>query len=310
MSRLRVWLAFALLSTVWGSSYLFIRVGVEQLTPVALVALRLVIGAIGLAVVAALRRADVRIAGRALAMVAIVATLYTTIPFLLITWGEQTVPSGLASVLNSTTPIFSILIAGAVLGDEPITLPRLGGIALGFIGVLLLVSRDLAHGGVHWSSIASQGAVVVASACYATSAVLTRRTLRGVSPLTVATYTVWIGAAETALLSLIFSPPPTASLHPKTVLAVVWLGLLGSALAYLLNFFIISRWGASRATLVTYVIPIVGLTLGAIFLGETLDWRILAGSALVIVGIALASLIKRPQPAAAALPQGAEAQRS
>jgi drug/metabolite transporter (DMT)-like permease len=109
-----------------------------------------------------------------------------------------------------------------------------------------------------------------------------------------ATWTLWIAAAETGLLSLIFSRPPITSLHPSTVLAVLWLGVVGSALGYVLYFFIIQSWGASRATLVTFVLPVVGLSLGAIFLGETLDWRILVGSALVVLGVVLASLLKSP----------------
>lgn len=305
MTSLRVWLAFVLLSAVWGSSYLFIRVGVGQLSPLALVGLRLLVGALGLALIGAVRRTSLRVSRPALLTLAVVATTYTCIPFLLITWGELTVPSGLASVMNSTTPIFSILIAGALLGDEPITLPRLGGIAVGFAGVLVLLSRALTSGSIQWSTMAGQGAIVVASLCYAVSAVLTRKALRGVPPLTIATYTVWIGAAETMLLSVLFSPPP-AVLRPHVLLAVVWLGLLGSALAYLLNFFIIGSWGASRATLVTYVIPIVGLTLGAIFMQEALDWRIVAGSALVILGIALASLVKRPASRTAGVPAGVD----
>lgn len=290
MASVRVWIAFALLSLAWGSSYLFIRVGVEHLSPLALVALRVVIGAVALALFASVRQQNMQVSGRQLLALLTIATTNTTIPFLLITWGEETVPSGLASVLNSTVPIFSVLIAGAVLRDEPITLFRLGGVAIGFGGVLLLLSRDLSH----WSGLAGQGAIVLASLCYAVSAVFTRRTLRGLPSMTIAVYAVALAAAEALLLSLVFSPPPVASMHPLALLAVVWLGLLGSAFAYLLYYFILENWGASRTTLVTYMLPVVGLTLGAIFLHERLDWRILAGSALVISGIGLASLVKRP----------------
>ncbi|MBV9279400.1 MAG: EamA family transporter [Chloroflexi bacterium] len=314
MTSLRVWVAFGLLSLAWGSSYLFIRIGVEHLSPLALVALRLVIGAAALSVFVALRRHRVQLSRRVLALTAVVATTNTCVPFLLITWGEETVPSGLASVLNSTVPIFSLVIAGAVLHDEPITLPRLGGVAIGFAGVLLLLSRDLSHGAIRWSALASQGAIVLASLCYAVSAVFTRKTLRGVPSMTISLCTLCIAAAETLLLSLIFSPPPLTTMNPSALFAVVWLGVLGSALAYLFYFFIIENWGAARTTLVTYVLPVVGLSLGAIFLGETVDWRILAGSALVIAGIVLANLVQRrkarAEPAAGAARRGVSAPRS
>jgi drug/metabolite transporter (DMT)-like permease len=296
-----VWLAFSLLSLAWGSSYLFIRVGVEQLSPLALVALRLGIGAVGLWGFAISRRMNLRLTSRQLASVAVLGTINTAIPFLLITWGEETVPSGLASVLNSTVPIFSFLIAGAVLQDEPITVPRLGGVAIGFGGVLVLLSRDLSHGAIHWSSLGGQGAIVLASAFYAISAVFARKTLRGAPSMTIALLALSIAAAEILVLSLIFSPPPLTSLHLKSLFAVVWLGLLGSSFAYLLYYFILENWGASRTTLITYALPAVGLALGAIVLHESLDWRTAAGSALVIAGIALASVVRRRPSRSAAL---------
>lgn len=304
------WLAFFLLSLIWGSSYLFIRIGDEQLTPLALVALRLFIGAVVLGAIAATRRLDLRLSRRTLLLLLVIATLNTAVPFLLIAWGETTVPSGLASVLNSTVPIFSVLIAGAALHDEPVTPARLAGVAVGFLGVVLLLSRDLGKAGVHWSGVISQGAIVVAALCYAAMAVYTRRTMRDVPSMTLATYILFIAGAETVLLSLILSPPPLTALHPKTLFSVVWLGALGSAVAYILAYFILANWGAARYTLVAYMLPVVGLSLGAIFLHETLDWRMLAGSALVILGVVLASLVRRRPAEPEALPSEPPAQAS
>src|SRR5436305_1920131 len=117
--RLRVWIAFLLLSLMWGSSYLFIRIGLRHLTPLALVAFRLAIAAVAITVLGIALRQPLRVSRRSLGILAIVATINTSIPFLLISWGEVTVPSGLASVLNSTVPIFSVLLASVVLNDEP-----------------------------------------------------------------------------------------------------------------------------------------------------------------------------------------------
>jgi drug/metabolite transporter (DMT)-like permease len=297
MQHLRVWLAFALLSLIWGSSYLFIRIADQQISALAVVALRLFFGAAAITLIALVLRAELRVPRRALVTLVALSVVNTTAPFLLITWGEKTIDSGLAAVLNSTTPIFSLFIAHLALRDERITPARIAGVIVGFAGVVLLLSRDLSASGIHWSGAVSQGAVILASACYALAAVSARRWLKGVHSMTISTYTLWFAGTEAVILSLIFSPPPLASLHPKTLLAVVWLGVLGSAVAYLLYYFIIMTWGASRATLVTYVVPAIGLVLGAIFLGEVVDWRILGGSVLVILGVGLAGLMgTRPRP--------------
>lgn len=289
MRGARVWAAFLLLSASWGSSYLFIRVGLRHLTPLSLVALRLFVGMLVILTIVALRRHDFRITRRQLATIFALSWVNTTLPFLLISWGEVTVPSGLASVLNSTVPIFSVLLAGAVLGDEPVTPIRLGGVAVGFVGVVLLFSRDLGRGDV-LATLEGQIAIVVASVFYAVAAVAVRRTLRGIHSLTIGTWVLICCAVETGALSLAFSPPDFASFHADTLVAVLWLGILGSGLAYVLAFYILEHWGASRYTLVAYMLPIVGLTLGAVFLSESIDWRILAGSGLVISGVVLAGM--------------------
>ncbi len=294
MGHFRVWFAFAALSAIWGSSYLFIRIGLRQLTPVSLVALRLLSAAVGVILLAALSRQDLRITRRQSVLMLILANVNIVVPFLLITWGETHITSGLAAVFNSITPIFSVLIAGAVLSDERITRARLGGVALGFVGVLVLLSRDLGQGGLHVGGIAGQGAVALAALSYAIGAVFARHTLRGVPPMATAAYTVIVAAVETNVLAVVTGFPNFTRFHGSTIFAVLWLGLLGSALAYGLYYFIMENWGAARTTLVTYMLPAVGLTLGAIVLHEVVDWRILAGSALVVCGVVLASLVRRP----------------
>lgn len=296
MGRFWVWFAFAALSAVWGSSYLFIRIGLRQLTPVSIVALRLLSAAIGVLVLAALSGQDLRITRRKAVLMVILANVNIVVPFLLITWGETHITSGLAAVFNSITPIFSVLIAGAVLSDERITRARLGGVTLGFVGVLVLLSRDLSQGGLHVGGLAGQGAVALAALSYAVGAVFARRTLRGVPPMATAAYTVIVAAVETNALAVVAGFPNITRFHGSTTFAVLWLGLLGSALAYGLYYFIMENWGAARTTLVTYMLPAVGLTLGAIFLREIVDWRILAGSALVVCGVVLASLVRRSPP--------------
>lgn len=292
-SGLRVWLAFSLLCLAWGSSYLFIRLGLRQLTPLSLVALRLLVGAIVITVIAVVSRQDLHLSRRDIPRIVLVAAVNTSLPFWLISWGETTVPSGLASVLNSTLPIFSVLLAAAILPDEPLTPFRAGGVFIGFTGVVVLLSRDLAQGAIQWSALTGQGAIVLASLSYAVGAVLTRLMLRHLPSLTTATWALGAAALQMVVLSLALSPPMLTGLHALTILAVLWLGVLGSGVAYVLAYFILAQWGASRYTLVAYLLPVVGLTLGVIVLHEALSWRILAGTILVVGGIILASVTGR-----------------
>jgi drug/metabolite transporter (DMT)-like permease len=292
MSRLRIPIAFILLALIWGSSFLFIRIAVRQITPLDLVTLRVLFGSVGIAIIAGLRRTDLRMPVRALGLLIVIASVNTTIPFLLISWGEVSINSGLAAVLNSTTPIFSLLIAHAYLHDEPITGPRLGGVVIGFLGVLILLSHSFAGAGIQWGHLAGEGAVVLASAFYAIGAVMIRRSLKHVPPITTSTWVLFIATAQCVILSLLFSPIPMGSLHGDTVFAAVWLGLLGSAVAYVLYYFLITNWGASQATWVTYVVPAIGLVLGAMFLSEVITWRVVVGFALILGGIAMASFLK------------------
>jgi drug/metabolite transporter (DMT)-like permease len=287
-----IWVLFFLLAFAWGAGYLFIRVALEHgLLPLPLVAIRLCIGAVLLWIIAFARHENLRLERRHAVLLPLIATINIAVPFFLVAWGERTVSSGLASVLNSTVPIFSVLLAGAVLHDEPITGMRLGGVAAGFVGIIVLFSPDIT-GGNHWSHLAGQGSILLSSILYAVGAVLTRRLLRGLPALTIATYSVTTAAVETGVVSLLLSPPTLGSLGAEGWLAVLWLAVMGVALAYLLAFTILAEWGAARYSLVAYTLPVIGLTLGAIFLHETLDARVLGGSALVLAGIVLSSLMR------------------
>jgi len=198
-----------------------------------------------------------------------------------------------------------VILAGVVLADEPLTLPRVVGVVIGFAGVVLLLSRDLSHGALHWSGLAGQLAIVLSSVCYAVGAVFARHTMRHVPSLTLAVYVVVISALEAIILSAVFSRPALASLDAQTWFSVLWLAILGSGIAYVLAYYVLAHWGAARYTLVAYTLPVIGLTLGVIFLGETVDWRIGAGSALVVVGIGLAGIVRRANAGASAEPQTA-----
>jgi drug/metabolite transporter (DMT)-like permease len=203
-----------------------------------------------------------------------------------------------AAILDGSVPLFTIVIAHVWLHDEKITIARLAGLVVGFIGIVVLVSGDLAPNNIH-ADIWGQLAVVAASISYATAAVFSRRYLRGQPPvlqtgmvLLFADSIIWATAFSGAErpLQLPHSPVPW--------FAIAWLGLLGTGLAYLLFFWLINAIGPTRTTLVTYVFPVVGLVLGILILHESVTGQLLVGSALIVSGIVVVNLLPTGKPAA------------
>ncbi|HLC02897.1 MAG TPA: DMT family transporter [Anaerolineales bacterium] len=295
--KVREWGAFVLLGLIWGSSFLWIKVAVAEIGPFMLVALRVLFGLIGLAVIMLLRRKRILLDGRALLGFFFLGVFNTALPFTLISWGETHIESALASILNGTMPLFTIVIAHLWLKDEKINLQRSAGLVTGFFGVLILVTRDFDPDKVIQADLLGQLAVLAAAACYATAATFTRRHMRGHAPLVQSLMTLLFADALLWVALPIAERPIQFPALPITWLALAWLGLLGSCVAYLLYFFLINTWGPTRASLVTYIFPVVGVILGVTFLNEVADWRLILGTALVVGGIVLVNLRARRRPA-------------
>lgn len=284
--RLREWGMFSLLGIIWGSSFLWIKIGLRGTGPFLLVALRLAIGILGLAFIVALRKPDFPRKRSLWIKLAVLGTFNTAIPFVLITWGEQMIDSGVASILNGTVPLFTILLAHIFLDDEKITLPKLLGLMLGFVGIVFLLGREIAPSGFG-DAILGQVGVLLASISYAGSAVFARRNLREIPPLVQALVPL-VAADSLVWLALpVAENPVQFPTQGETWFAILWLGLLGTFIAYILYFSLLQSVGPTKTTLVTYVIPVVGVALGVIFLGETLDLRLALGSILIVGGIAV-----------------------
>ena len=284
MNRWKDWAAFWLLGLIWGSSFLWIRIAVQEIGPFMLVALRVLIGVLGLALVAAVARPAFPRAPRTYLAMAVLGLINTALPFVLISWGEIRIPSSLASILNGTVPLFTILIAHVALHDDRITLPRVLGLAVGFAGVVVLLSKDLQPGTIH-ASLLGQGAVILASLSYAAASVFARTQVRNLAPIANALLPLVAADLVMWLALPVFESPVRFPVLPITWVALIWLGLLGSCIAYLLYFHLIRQWGPTRSTMVTYVFPVVGLVLGILFLGEHADWRLIIGSVLIVAGI-------------------------
>jgi drug/metabolite transporter (DMT)-like permease len=208
-----------------------------------------------------------------------------TIPFALITWAEQSVDSALAAILNSTVPLMVIVIAPMFLPDEPIRLNGLLGLAIGFAGVVLIVSPGLMGA---TATAAGQLALLGSSLAYAVGNVYARKNVRGLPPMIPAVFQVTFALVIVGLIALVFERPwETSRPDFEAWFSVIWLGILGSGMAYLAYFRLLSRWGATRTSLVAYLLPIVGIVLGFLVLQEPIDVTLIAGTALVIAGVAL-----------------------
>jgi drug/metabolite transporter (DMT)-like permease len=279
------WLIFVALGLMWGTSYLFIKIGVETLPTFTLVAARLGIGFVLLASVVAIAREplprDPKMYGHLLVM----AVVNIALPFALITTAEQSVDSALAAILNGAVPLFVIVIAALFLHDEPITVNRLVGLGVGYTGVIVLVARSLGTGGD--SALGGELALIGSTASYGVGAVYARRNVRGLRPMIPALFQVGFAFVITAAIALLAERPFEVEWTGRAAFAIAWLGLLGSGLAYLCFFRLLQSWGATRTSLVAYLLPIVGIVAGALVLDEVIDLGVVAGTALVIGGVAL-----------------------
>jgi drug/metabolite transporter (DMT)-like permease len=290
----------AVLALVWGASFMFIKVAVRELAPATLITGRLASAALALGAVALVslgaRRtaAELRRAWRPLVVVALVNT---ALPFWLLSWGETRLDSGLASIIQAAVPIFNAGLAFGFFRESRVTGLRLAGLGIGFVGVALLVGAQ-PHG-----KVLGAVAVVAMALCYAVGSLLAGRHLPGTPPLVVALASTAVSALVAAPLGI--AQAPHATVAWKTIGSVLVLGLLGTALAYLLFFALIRDAGPSYATLVTYLVPPIALAYGAIFLGERVSPAALGALALVLVGVALGTGALRPERLRRTVPSGA-----
>ena len=287
--------AFVLLGLIWGSSFAWIKIAVEEIPPASLVALRMGLGAVGMLALLAFIRVPMPRGARDWLPLVVLGAVNAAVPIFLISWGEQFVDSGTAAVLNSLTPIFSLLIAGVALRVEPVTALRVGGLLLGFLGAALLASRELDLR-ADASGLIGAGAVVLAAFSYAVGASYARHRIRSTHRYVVAAGTLVFAALDTAVLALITDGGVILPTQPDTILAVAWLGVLGSFVAYVCFFFLIEHLGATVAAMVTFMFPVVGVALGVLLLGERMDVRLILGTVLVLMGIIVVTLRHNAAP--------------
>lgn len=295
---MKQWAMFITLAVIWGSSFLLIKEAVDEFTAFPLVVYRVGIASVCFMLTFALLRKKIPTDRRTLLHMAVIGFFNTAVPFTLITWAETLIDSGLAGVLNSTTPLFSLVLAHFLLSDEKMTTGKIIGIVTGFAGAVILAVRGLDPAANN--PIEGQLAIIAASASYAASSIYIRRNLRHVEGLVVAGTTISMGAVFQIVVTTILVAvgavqfPNLATIPATPLLAVLVLGVLNTFVAYLLFFTLIAAWGASRTTMVTYLMPPISIVLGLAFgQNETFDLRVLVGAVLIVSGVLVANFWKQ-----------------
>jgi drug/metabolite transporter (DMT)-like permease len=279
------WILLFVLGLMWGTSYAFIKLGVETLPTLTLIMTRLAIGFVLLATVVFVARESLPRNPRIYFHLAVMSAINIVIPFILITHAEQSVDSAIAAILNGAVPLLVIVIAALVFHDEPITLNRAVGVVVGYVGVIVLVLPGLA--GASSNAFDGELALLGSTIAYAFGAVYARRNIRGLRPMIPALFQVVFALAMISVLAFTFEKPLEVTWNTDAIIAVVWLGLIGSGLAYLLNFRLLKRIGATATSQLAYLLPVVGIVTGSLMFHETIDAAAAVGTALILGGIFL-----------------------
>jgi len=284
------WLLLIALSVLWGGTFLFAEIALEEVRPFTLVLGRVGIAALILVVVVYATGHRMPRSWTAWLPFLIMGALNNLIPFSLIFWGQIEITGSLASILNATTPLFTVLLAHFLTRDERMTPGRLAGLALGIAGVVAMVGPAALHGlGLH---LLAQIAVLGAALSYAFAGIYGRR-FRGQPPLVTAAGQVSATTLMMLPLALALDQPWAGTLPGvSTWVAILGLALLSTALAYILYFRILATAGATNLLLVTFLIPVSAILLGVAMLGERLDLEQVVG--MLLIGLGLAAIDGRP----------------
>lgn len=286
----RDWGILLLLSIIWGGSFFLIEIGLQTAQPMTVVLIRVGFAAAALWLYLGFRRLklgrQLGLPREALPAFLILALLNNVLPFILFAYGQTQIASGLASILNATTPIWCVLVAHYFTHDERMTPAKIAGLLLGFAGVAIMIGAEFLD--EIGTAAAAQIACLVATLCHASASVFARRFDRmGVPPAMVATGQVTAASLVLLPIVLIFEPPWAAgSISLQSWAALSLLAIICTALAYMLYFKLLASAGATNSLLVTFLVPITAILLGILVLGETLAPRHVAGMALIAAGLA------------------------
>ncbi len=296
-------LALLALGAIWGASFLFIKVIVDETSSLEVAEGRMFFGALAVGVVIAMRKMPLRRPPALWFKVAVWALVGIVVPFILIAWAEEHIASGTASVLNSSMPLFTMLFAAIFLIEEQLTPARVAGLGIGFVGIIVLAGGDVYD--LRDSAVLGQLAVVGAAACYGAGAVYARSLLKEEDPVSLTGGQLMLGTLLVLPLMLIVRGTPDYSLSVEAWLSLLALGVLGTGIAIIIYMWLVDNVGSVRSSLVTYIIPIVGLFLGWAVLDESIGINTVLGCALIIAGVA--AVMRGQAPSSQRLPVAADA---
>ncbi|MFM8392385.1 MAG: DMT family transporter [Acidobacteriota bacterium] len=282
----KVVVVWVLLSLIWGSTWIFIKLGLRELPPLTFAGLRFLVASIALSGILLLRRARVPQDRRQLFWLAGTGIISITINYGLVFWGETRIPSGLAAVLQATIPVFGIVIAHYLLPTERLTLRKLAGIVIGFTGVGIIFFDQIRIDGR--AGLEGSLALLLSSLCIASGNVLIKSKLQHLDPAVIATGQMLCGFPPLLLAGWWWEGSPLALVwSPLAIGALLYLAIVGSAVAFLLYYWMVTRIEVTKTMLISLVIPVVALFIGAVTIGEQITLSILFGSGAILAGIAL-----------------------
>lgn len=280
------WSLLILLSLAWGGSFFFVEIVIDDLAPLTIVFIRVALGAMFLWTFVLARGLRLPRSSETWLAFLVMGLINNVIPFVCIVWGQTFIASGLAAILNATTPLFTVVVAGTLLADERINAAKLAGVLAGFAGVILMIGPDLLQG-IN-DNLLAQLAILAAAISYAFAGVYGRRFRRlEVNP--VVTAAGQVGASTLLMTPLVFwLQPGTSWSLPEAggIAALLGLGLVSTAMAYIMYFRILATAGATNLLLVTFLVPVSAILLGSLVLGEQLAGIHFIGMALIGCGLA------------------------
>lgn len=304
--RLLPYVALIGLALIWGGSFLAIKITVQDMSPTALLLFRSISGFVALSLIVLVLRKPFfgpGWRGRLIGFV-IMALTNAVIPWVAIGWGEERISSGLASILNSTTTLWTAVLIYWVMPTERPSFINYVGVLVGFGGVVVLVYPEIAAHGISGDVLGAL-AVVVASLSYAVNALYQRRKMRQVSIFEVSLGQ--LGAGVLIAIPLAAPSLPSIHVHVLSIIAVIALGAFGTGVAYTLYYYVMNTLGAVRAAGVTYLVPVTAVFWGALLLHESVSPSVIAGMIVILAGILLVNLRRTPRRESAVEPDSAAA---
>ena len=279
---IKEWVLIITLSIVWGGSFFFVGVAVKELPPLTIVLFRVALASMILLAIVYLKGERMPSSLSIWGSFMVMGALNNLIPFCLIVWGQTHIESGLASILNATAPMFSIVLAHFFIREEKLTFNRIAGVVLGWIGVSILIGIESLRG--FGLEVIGQIAVLGAAISYAFAAIYGRR-FKDMKPIVVATGMLCGSTIMMIPLALYFDQPWNLAPGAMTIMSILGLAAISTSLAYIIYFHVLATAGPTNLLLVTFLIPISAIVLGVMVLGEQLGWEIFVGMGMIFIGL-------------------------